>query len=103
MRWERAVAGLDRAVVRHLGEVVTVSEGTAQLELRGVLTDPERLAQLARADFVMAEAMLTLQSSEAPSWLARGCTVTRASGTTYDVVRVLDNGEGLLEVTLCRS
>ena len=94
---------MNRAVVRHLGESLTLSNGAEQVVVRGVLTDPERLAQLAQADFTMAEAMLTVRASDAPSWLERGNTVTRASGATYDVVRVLDNGEGLLEVTLCRS
>jgi hypothetical protein len=71
--------------------------------LSGILTEPEQTAQLARADFTLAEAMLVLRASEAPPWLDRGVVVTRATGRTYDVVRVVNNGEGLLEVTLCRS
>lgn len=103
MSWARAIRGLNRVVVRALGEDVVLQTARDSIRLRGVLTDPERLGRLAGADFVMAEAMLTLRSVDAPSWLARGTSVLSSSGASYDVVRAVDNGEGLLEVTLCRS
>ena len=104
MTWAQARERLNRAVVRALGEELLVDGGQGlSARVRGVLTDPERTGQLAGADFVMAEAMLTLRAGDAPTWLARGSRVTRATGRSYDVIRVENNGEGLLEVTLCRS
>jgi hypothetical protein len=103
MNWARAVEHLNRAVVRSLGEDLLLEQHGESARVRGVLTDPEHTGTVAGADFVMAEAMLVIRTADGPAWLARGTTVTRANTKAYGVIRVVDNGEGLLEVTLCPS
>ena len=103
MNWARTVERLNRAVVRSLGEDLLLEQNGESASIRGLLTDPERAGRVAGADFVMAEAMLSIRATHAPQWLARGTTVTRANSKAYQVIRVMDNGEGMLEVTLCPS
>lgn len=105
MGWSSTRRLLNAAVPRHLGEDLTLSVvGTdAQAAVRGVLTRPEELQRLGVSTVTVGQARLTLRKEDAPAWLARGVAVTSEASETFEVTYVTDNGEGLLEVTLCRS
>lgn len=105
MGWDAARSLLASSVVKHLGEDLALDGGVSgEVTVRGVLVRPEQLARLGVADAVtIGAAQLTLKQAAAPAWLARGVVVTSERGETFDVTAVTDNGEGILEVTLCRS
>lgn len=65
---------------------------------------PETRVRLGGHDYVIADAMLTLRTSDLPTWLARGTAITSvSSGEIYRVVEFVENGEGITEITLARS
>lgn len=106
MSWFAARGLLANSVTRHLGEDLLIAqpgEDGATANARGVLTRPEQLVRLGLSQTVADEARLTLKVADAPAWFARGVVVTTAAGEEFDVSAVTDNGEGLLEVVLCRS
>lgn len=119
MAWRDHTAGLGDAVVGHLGEDLTGTplvqpsafpaafprslSAPGSTTFRGVLTRPEHAARLGLADLTLGEGRLTLRASERPAGLGRGYRVATSTGEDFQVVRVDDNGEGLLEVILCRS
>jgi hypothetical protein len=104
--WDTSRKLLASSVVNHLGEDLTLTEandGDGEATLRGVLTRPEEFARLGLSQVIAGDARLTLRKTDAPAWLDRGVTVTSERAETFRVTAVHDNGEGLLEVILCRS
>jgi hypothetical protein len=115
MSWDVARSLLNQAVPAHLGELVQLTRAAVAwtfpvdfgppivaATVRAVLTRPEQLARLGLATLTMSDARMTLRVEDAPAWIARG-TVAAVAGATYEVTAVANNGEGLLEVLLCRS
>lgn len=102
MSWESARRLLANSVVRTLGEELLLSAGASTATARGVLVTPEQLQRLGAAETIAGDARLTLRKQDAPEWFARGVLVTTAPGLEYKVTAVADNGEEVLEVTLCR-
>lgn len=115
MIWDVARSLLNQAVPAHLGEPVQLTRVAVALTfplpfggfsssatVQAVLTRPEQLARLGLATLTTADARMTLRVSDAPSWLTRG-TVAQVGAQVFEVTAVTDNGEGLLEVLLCRS
>jgi len=103
--WDTSRKLLASSVVNHLGEGLSLTEaggGAGVATVRGVLVRPEEYARLGVTHAVAADSMLTLRVGDAPAWLGRGVMVTSDRGDTYRVTGVRDNGETLLEVTLCR-
>lgn len=104
MSWDAARTLLANSVVKHLGEELSLESDDGEATVRGVLVRPEQLVRLGVADAVsIGAAQLTLKQVDAPAWLGRGTVVTSERGETFGVTAVTDNGEGILEVTLCRS
>lgn len=119
--WDTARGLLAGTVVQHLGEDLTLlgvlAGGQFAAEtggylggpdpvtetVRGVLTRPEELIRMGLSHVVQGDARLTIRTADAPDWTGRGVTVQSAGGEVFEVTAVADNGEGLLEVTLCRS
>lgn len=102
--WDTARQLLAGSVVAHLGEnLVLEHDDYGQATARGVLTRPEEIIRLGLAQVIAGDARLTLKVADAPEWLDRGVSVTSERGEVFEVTAVTDNGEGLLEVTLCRS
>lgn len=104
--WNTARGLLASSVVTHLGEALTLVEaGDARAAtVRGVLTRPEEVERLGLSQVIGGHARVTLRKADAPSWLGRGVTVTNeADDEVFEVTAVADNGEGVLEVVLCRS
>lgn len=104
MGWASHVGLLNAAVPKHLGEDLTLAEaspGTETATVRGLLLNPEQLQRLGLGQIIAGDSRLTLRSLDAPVWLQRGVTVARGA-ETYRVVEWVDNGEGMIEVTLCR-
>jgi hypothetical protein len=103
MSWDTARKLLAGSVVKSLGEELVLSDaGPVSATLRGVLVTPEQLQRLGAAEVIAGDARLTMRKSDAPAWLARGTNVTTAPGAEYQVTSITDNGEGVLEVMLCR-
>lgn len=108
MGWDVARSLLNNSVVNGLGEELLLESSSAEATVRGVLVRPESLARLGLSVTEIGAARLTLKRADVPAWFygsgsGRGRTVTAESGETYDVTAIDDNGEGVLEVTLCRS
>jgi hypothetical protein len=101
--WDTARDLLSRAVTGHLGEQLTLTNGTDTATARGILTRPEQVVRLGMAHVTVGSAVLAMRRVDAPAWIGRGVTVTAESGETFEVTEVADNGETMLEVVLCRS
>lgn len=101
--WDTARDLLSRSVVSHLGEQLTLTNGTDTATARGILTRPEQAVRLGMAHVTVGSAALAMRRDEAPEWIGRGVTITSSSGETFEVTEVADNGETMLEVVLCRS
>jgi len=105
MSWAGARALLAGSVVRHLGEDLALSEappGSRVASVRGVLTSPEQVQRLGLAHIRAGDARLTLRVLDAPEWLSRGVFVD-AQDAPYRITEIADNGEGVLEIILCRQ
>lgn len=103
--WNTARGLLTGSVIRHLGEdlLLTAAGGTVTETVRGVLTRPEEVERLGLSQAVQGAARLTLRKADVPDWIKRGVHVITEMGEEYDVTATTDNGEGMLEITLCRS
>jgi hypothetical protein len=102
MAWDAARNLLNNTVVKHLGEELSLESDDGEATVRGVLVRPEELVRLGLSTATVGAARLTMKQVDAPAWLGRGVVVTSERGETFDVTAVTDNGEGILEVTLCQ-
>ena len=58
--WDNARGLMSRAVVQHLGEQLTLTNGTETVTARGILTRPEQVVRLGMAHITVGSAALAM-------------------------------------------